>query len=299
MAAVEGGSIERDLARRDFTVNAIAVGLVGKTWIDPFGGMDDLAAGRLRAISEENLRDDPLRVLRAARLIATHALVPDAATTRMCARAAPLLPSAAPERIRAELEKLLAAKHVRPGLSWAARAGVLTAALGGNASPVPALDAPALVARRPEQRIRLRLAILARSMGMKAAQTETWLASLRFSRAQAREVAILLGLVDAARAAVTDLEKWRWVRNAGQRAAGALLLAALVGEPGRPARAALTRRVRASRRPPRVTGGDIQAWLGIPPGPAVGEALAAIEVEGLRGAIRSRQAARRWITARR
>jgi hypothetical protein len=134
---------------------------------------------------------------------------------------------------------------------------------------------------------------------MTAPEAETWLASLRFSRAQAREVAILLGLVDAALASVTDLEKWRWVRNAGPRAAGALLLAALVGEPGSPARSALSRRVRASRRPPRVTGGDIQAWLGIPPGPAVGEALAAIEVEGLRGAIRSRQAARRWITARR
>jgi len=299
MAAVEGGSMERDLARRDFTANAIAIGLVGKTWIDPFGGMDDLAAGRLRAISEENLRDDPLRVLRAARLMATHGLLPDAATTRMSARLAPLLPSAAPERIRAELEKLLTAKHVRPALAWAARAGVLAAALGGNASPSGPLDARTLVARPPEERSRLRLAILARSMAMTAPQAETWLASRRFSRAQAREVAVLLRLVDEARVALTDLEKWRWVRNAGQRSAEALLLGALLGEPGMPARSALSRRVRASRRPPKVTGGDIQEWLGIPPGPAVGEALAAIEVEGLRGAIRTRAAARRWIRDRR
>ncbi|HEV8118071.1 MAG TPA: hypothetical protein VGQ32_06075, partial [Thermoanaerobaculia bacterium] len=138
-----------------------------------------------------------------------------------------------------------------------------------------------------------------RSMGMTATQAETWLASRRFSRAEAREVAALLSLVDEARMAETDLEKWRWVRNAGKRSAEALLLGALLGEPGRPARSALSRRVRARRRPPRVTGGDIQAWLGIPPGPAVGEALAAIEVEGLRGAIRNRAAARRWITDRR
>jgi tRNA nucleotidyltransferase/poly(A) polymerase len=224
----------------------------------------------------------------------------------MTARIAPLLPSAAPERVRAELEKLLAAKHVRPALRWAARAGVFAAALGAKASPAAALgaralDARTLVARPPEDRIRLRLAILARSMGMTASEAEVWLASRRFSRAQAREVAVLLSLVEGARMAVTDLEKWRWVRDAGRRsaAAEALLLGALFGEPGKSARSALSRRVRASRRPPSVTGRDIQAWLGIPPGPAVGEALAAIEVEGLRGAIRTRGAARRWITDRR
>jgi hypothetical protein len=147
----------------------------------------------------------------------------------------------------------------------------------------------------------LRLAILARSIGMTASEAEAWLASRRFSRAQAREVAVLLSLVEGARVAVTDLEKWRWVRDAGRRsaAAEALLLGALFGEPGKSARSALARRVRAIRRPPSVTGRDIQAWLGIPPGPAVGEALAAIEVEGLRGAIRTRGAARRWITDRR
>ena len=165
----------------------------------------------------------------------------------------------------------------------------------GKIAGVPALDASALVASAPEERIRLRLAILARSMGMRAREAETWLASHRFSRAEAREVAILLGLVDAAGAAGTDLEKWRWVRNAGNRSAEALRLAALLGEPGKPARSALSRRVRASRRAPNVTGRDIQSWLGIPPGPAVGDALAAVEVEGLRGAIRSRAAARLWL----
>jgi tRNA nucleotidyltransferase (CCA-adding enzyme) len=307
IAAIEGTSIEQDLARRDFTVNAVAVGLAGKDWIDPFGGMGDLAALRLRAISLENLRDDPLRVLRAARLMATHELVPDAATTRWSARIAPLLPSAAPERIRSELEKLLGAARVRNALRWAAKTGVLAGAVGRDLSPaaagraarLEALDARALRARPSAERVLLRLAILARAMGMSGNQAEGWLRSRRFPRAQARDVAALLTLVDHARTASTDIEKWAWVRDAGGHAGASLRLAALLGEPGPAARSALAGRVRRARRPPRVTGEDVQAWLGIPPGPAVGAALEAIEVEGLRGALRTRSEARRWITGTR
>ena len=53
LAAVEGTGIREDLGRRDFTVNAVAVGLAARDWTDPFGGVEDLAAGRLRAISEK------------------------------------------------------------------------------------------------------------------------------------------------------------------------------------------------------------------------------------------------------
>ncbi|HEY6100709.1 MAG TPA: hypothetical protein VIW03_14825, partial [Anaeromyxobacter sp.] len=279
---------------------------VGRDWSDPFGGVEDLADGRLRAISEKNLGDDPLRVLRGARLIATHRLRPDAETTAASRRVAPLVGSAAPERIRAELEKLLAAAEVRPALLWAARVGVLPAALGRALSPAAALriaspealDAPALSALPGAERLLLRLALLARGLRLDPAGAQAWLASRRFSRAQAREVATLLALSDQARRAGTDIQKWRWVRDAGARASAALRLAALEDRPASAARSALARRARAARRPPRVTGEDIREWLGIAPGPRVGEALAAIEVEGLRGAIRSRAAARKWITKR-
>jgi tRNA nucleotidyltransferase (CCA-adding enzyme) len=306
LAAVEGAGISEDLGRRDFTVNAVAIGLAGREWTDPFGGVEDLAARRLHAISEKNLVEDPLRVLRGARLMATHGLRPDRATTQMCRRVAPLLPSAAPERIRSELEKLLAAGKVRPALLWAARTRVLSAALLRDLSPAAAiriastraLDAPGLSALPGEKRLRLRLALVARGLRMDSAAAEGWLASLRFSRAEAREVAALLDLVGRARSGSGDLEMWRWVRDAGGRAADALRLAALLGDPGPAVRSGLARRLRAAKRPPRVTGRDIQAWLEIPPGPPVGEALAAIEVEGMRGAIRSRAAARKWITER-
>src|SRR5207237_1370919 len=62
------GTIEDDLATRDFTINAIARPLGGGDPVDPFGGQDDLAARRLRAVGPTVFEDDPLRLLRAVRL---------------------------------------------------------------------------------------------------------------------------------------------------------------------------------------------------------------------------------------
>src|SRR5438046_8941134 len=62
------GSVEDDLATRDFTINAIARPLAGGEPVDPFGGEKDLRAGRLRAVKQSVFEDDPLRLLRAVRL---------------------------------------------------------------------------------------------------------------------------------------------------------------------------------------------------------------------------------------
>jgi poly(A) polymerase len=67
-----GQSLEDDLRRRDFTVNAMAVSLPGHVFTDPYGGLEDLAAGLIKTPSrpEESFGDDPLRMLRAARFAA-------------------------------------------------------------------------------------------------------------------------------------------------------------------------------------------------------------------------------------
>ena len=67
-----GESLEADLARRDFTVNAMAARLPGYELVDPFGGLADLRRGLLRTpgAPEESFSDDPLRILRAARFTA-------------------------------------------------------------------------------------------------------------------------------------------------------------------------------------------------------------------------------------
>lgn len=79
-------SVERDLARRDFTVNAIALGLTGgqrNCVVDPFGGLEDIAARRLRVLHPRSFEDDATRLWRGARLASSRALVPDAATAQL------------------------------------------------------------------------------------------------------------------------------------------------------------------------------------------------------------------------
>ena len=67
-----GDTLEGDLVRRDFTVNAMAVVLPSKAFVDPYGGLADLAAAVIRtpATPESSFSDDPLRMMRAARFAA-------------------------------------------------------------------------------------------------------------------------------------------------------------------------------------------------------------------------------------
>jgi poly(A) polymerase len=115
-----GDTIEEDLQRRDFSVNAMAVELTGerRAFVDPFGGLAALAAGTLDtpATPEESFADDPLRMLRAARFVAQLGFTPAprvvAAMTAMAAE----LGRITPERVQVELSKLLLGAHPRRGL---------------------------------------------------------------------------------------------------------------------------------------------------------------------------------------
>ena len=118
--AVEfGTSLAADLRRRDFTMNAMALSVTGDaTFTDPYGGLADLARGVLRtpALPAESFADDPLRMLRAARFAATLQveLVPEVRES-MTAMAAQL-GRITPERVQAELNKLLLGACPRAGL---------------------------------------------------------------------------------------------------------------------------------------------------------------------------------------
>ena len=116
---VEGlrdGSLEADLAARDFTVNAIAEPLDGGPPIDPLGGLSDLAAGRLRAAAPSAFTEDPLRVLRLARIAVELDLEPDRETVRLAREHAGGLARCSPERVFAELRRIVAARRAVAGL---------------------------------------------------------------------------------------------------------------------------------------------------------------------------------------
>lgn len=114
-----GDSLEDDLLRRDFTMNAMAVSVTGdRTFTDPFGGLADLARGLLRTpgTPEESFADDPLRMLRAARFVSTlKVTIADDVRAALAAMAGELARITA-ERIQLELTKLLLGAAPRTGL---------------------------------------------------------------------------------------------------------------------------------------------------------------------------------------
>ncbi|HZD68769.1 MAG TPA: CCA tRNA nucleotidyltransferase [Actinomycetes bacterium] len=113
-----GRTIEEDLARRDFTVNAMAVRLPDGHFVDPSGGLADLVARRLRTPSSPavSFEDDPLRMLRAARFYAELELVPTQETVAAIGERAGRLQIVSRERIREELTKLLLGRSPGKGL---------------------------------------------------------------------------------------------------------------------------------------------------------------------------------------
>jgi len=115
---VFGDTLETDLYRRDFTVNALALELPQLRLVDPTGGVDDLLAGVLRtpAPPEESFGDDPLRMLRAARFAAQLGLRVDEGALAAMSAMADRLRIVSAERIRDELVKLLSADAPRRGL---------------------------------------------------------------------------------------------------------------------------------------------------------------------------------------
>jgi poly(A) polymerase len=114
-----GDSLEGDLARRDFTVNAMAVRLPQASFVDPFGGLEDLAGGLLRTPVEPTISfgDDPLRMMRAARFVSQLGFEIEPATFSAAANMAERIEIVSAERVRDELTKLLLGSHVREGLA--------------------------------------------------------------------------------------------------------------------------------------------------------------------------------------
>ena len=113
---VAGGSIEADLARRDLTLNAIAQPLSGGELIDPFGGRRDLEDRRLRMVSAEAFTEDPLRSLRLARLACELDFSVEPQTAAAARSSAPELAAVAPERVFAELKRIVGAERAVDGL---------------------------------------------------------------------------------------------------------------------------------------------------------------------------------------
>ncbi len=121
-----GDTLEGDLTRRDFTVNAMAVRLPSLELVDPCGGLQDIVDGLLRTPIDPHISfsDDPLRIMRAARFTAQLGFDVDEATMSAMAELADRLEIVSAERIRSELERLMVSPHPRRGIELMEYTGV-------------------------------------------------------------------------------------------------------------------------------------------------------------------------------
>ena len=180
--------VREDLARRDFTINAMAYN-EAEGLVDPFGGQADLQNGLLRAVGEPQQRftEDALRILRLYRFAARFGFALDAATARAARQLAPHLDCISAERIQEELAKLLAAPQPGAYLEPAVLAVVL-----------PELPPEKLTAAKPvvdacpagEENLPVRWAALLGALG--EADTRCVLKRLRCSNACIEETAVLV-----------------------------------------------------------------------------------------------------------
>lgn len=310
-----GASLDEDLARRDFTINAIAYSPTRGVLRDPFDGRADLARRLVRSVGDPatRLREDYLRALRALRFATRLGFDIDAATWAAVCASAPALPRLSRERVRDELEKTIA-QGVPPS-----RGLELWRASGALAALVPVLaDRPPLVfgtldvlaaptGRRADERLANRLAAL--FVDLPVRETRRTLRELRLPNARLAWIAHLAETwsrigADVVRAVggdgtPTDATLRQWVARAGRLSVSAVLRIAIArcaaargraagpdDAAARAARAVFRRVARIAYRDAvdlhdlAVDGEDLRA-LGIAPGPALGKILEALLTEVL------------------
>lgn len=285
---IVGQTIEEDLFRRDFTVNAIALELPTSRLIDPAGGIADLQSQTLRMMREENFRDDPLRVLKGVRMATLLDFSIEPATLAAMQRYASSVPTMAAERVSYELDAILSAEDRARGLLLVNQLGLDSPILGFSLNP-ELIEAVALTGGNDPvvawatlffERGRDALeACAARWRWSDRQKRNTWGAIEMASRVRSATRAHLPVLIydfglDTARRAGQLLYAYEFDREAD--ALGEILESRGEG-------------IAATR--PLLEGERIQAEAGIAPGPEVGRLKRELLEAQLRGEIRSTEEA--------
>lgn len=314
--------LEVDLSRRDFTINAIALKFPDPEVIDPYGGLADLSNGILRTplAPEVSFSDDPLRMLRLFRFVATLGFEPDTATLAAVVDMADRLSIVSSERIRDELSKLLTADHPGTALTGLVRTGLADhivpelAELEMAQDPIhrhkDVLAHTIAVVEKTEPKLELRLAALLHDIGKPATRqfsdsgatfhhhevvgarmARQRLRELRYPKQVVNDVGQLVFLhlrPHTFKMGWTDSAVRRYVRDAGHLLDDLNQLVRCDVTTRNPARATeiqnriddLEDRIAALRekehleslRPP-IDGNDVMSYLGLSPGPEIGEIM--------------------------
>lgn len=279
-----GQSIDEDLSRRDFTINAMAISLPDAQLVDPYGGERDLARRRLATplSPTRSFTDDPLRMLRAARFLPRFGLESEPGLESAAVDLAGRLAIVSVERVHDELERLLAVDAPARGLSFLHRTGLLVQAL------------PALADRPDGQRTGIALAgagptPLTRRAGLLAAlgaEAGAALDRLRYPRAVVKATSAMIEALALTRAGTdSPASVRRMVARVGTEVIPELraLARLVVDEDGRVSvgsepllfatydELALSEDLDDLRSP--LTGGQVMNHLDLEPGPLIGKAV--------------------------
>ncbi|MGI9628009.1 MAG: CCA tRNA nucleotidyltransferase [Longimicrobiales bacterium] len=214
-------SLDEDLARRDFTINAIAWHPLRDELRDPFGGTSDLDSGVLRAVgaADERFREDYLRILRGLRFAGRLALSIDPATWQYIVAEASGLSGLSPERVREELLKVMVAPAPSRSLALYERAGVfpqVAPALGEPLAAAALESIDRVAAHRPLLRVGLLLLHGMKHPDPKGA--EQLLSALRFSNAEIQAASKMVeGGLAPPESWASGLDRRRWMARLGRR----------------------------------------------------------------------------------
>ena len=284
------GDWREDAARRDFTINAMSMDREGAVW-DYFGGADDLRAGRVRFVGDAAARiaEDYLRVLRFFRFHARYgAGPPDPAALDALRGGVPGLARLSPERVWSELKRILAAPDPAGAVLLMEGLGVLAALLP---PPLETGRLARLVAAGGPADPMLRLAAVCPGAGAALAE------SLRMATAERERLVSLHGLAPGPEWDDDALRRLLAEAPLGS-VPGRAWLAQAAGDAPEGDWSGLHARLAALPRPRFPLAGRDAVALGMPPGPAVGAALAAVRDWWLAGGCRAGAAACRAELAR-
>ncbi|MDB5099931.1 MAG: pcnB [Cyanobacteria bacterium RYN_339] len=282
---LQGADLDADLRRRDLTVNALACRLADGVLLDPTGGLADLEARVIRAVSRANLVDDPLRLLRVFRFMATLPGTINPATLGWVRELAPEIQRSAGERIWAELLKLLPAPPVVALMEETGLLGyVLPEAPSGAAGRLGLrpLDVRTSAAVSPA------LAAMVGLLDRSPAALDAVAARLHWSKRELAWTQRVVAGLPALSAAADPLARFRVLRAAQDAVPGIAALATDVD----PTALLAAYWDRVDHPPPKLLDGkDLMKELGLAPGPHLARLLTAIEEAQALGTIHDRAGA--------
>lgn len=319
-----GETLEDDLRRRDFTVNAIAYNPHTKDLLDPLHGYEDLQQKRLRMVSVENLAEDPLRLLRAYRQAAQLGFSLESETQQAIRGLAPNLNRIAAERVQSELNYLLGTARGTHWIKTAWEDGLLNdwfpSATVEKLSQIAAIDhvtvhlqetwtefwselsrtvrgTPKASEAKGSVRTWVTIAKLASLLPDNPELAEAQLWRLKYSRAEIQAVCtVLKALPQITRSTISDwslAEQYQFFQAVGVVFPAIALLGFAIQLPVEDVAMLIDRFLNladpVAHPSPILTGQDLISLLQIPPSPQIGRILAALQLARAEGKISTRE----------